>query len=301
MRKHLTILLLVVSTLCYGQDYKKCTIYRYTNKDTSSITRQIFNKHGKIAYEEKQYELNYTQKKTDRTYYYYIMDTLLSQSISYETPAFYNYDLDSLNKYGENAKEIIEANTIDTTLIIYNYNTLHQLTKKVIAYYSYDQAGCDMLTSRGWQDTTTITYLYDKQNRLTEENVSGYHGMGYPVNKTVYSYDNQNRIRSINNYSVHPLNPDTPILVSSKKHIYNKSGYTVIEYTPKLPINFHEETDTTERHIFNYNKGKLETETRVSKYGTTTFYYSYHPTQRLDKEEYKSDGVIKETTIYIYE
>lgn len=297
MRFHVTLLLFYTPSLCCGQAYNRCTIYRYTKDDTSSIIEQVLNNYGKPVEETTLLYPGSSAIDIRHTDFSYSNDTMLTKSAMTAKSNEPAYPEDSLANII--SQELYYP--VDTYIILNTYNNKNQLVIRKAVSYENDISGCSKLSSRSWQDTVTIIYSYDNLDRLTEEKTIGYYGISRPVNKILYEYDVLNRISNVSKYSIQPFPPDSEIFISTVQYTYKKNEYIAVENIKETSVHPYVETDTIKHNILHYNKGKITSETRRDKYGESIIYYSYHPQQRIDKEEYISDGIIKETTVYVYE
>lgn len=196
----------MTSKFCTGQDFKKCTVYQFSGKD--SLNKHIalvqnFNQAGQIVDETySNYKKSSNEGNSDGSYYYYYADSLLT-------------------------KRFFIAGDGDTMKVLYFYNTNRQCIRE--EYFNCERrlrndvkkgfgqpGGCvvfeeDFEKNRTWAKMNEVTFLYDNKGRLIRKD----DGQDY---ERVWLYDSQNRIIQEKGYSFNKLE-------YVEKYIYFNGGY----------------------------------------------------------------------------
>lgn len=285
MKKILSILSLVTSALCYGQEkYKICRIYLYQGDDSLnkklSITERYSTK-GMIV--SREYHLHYDDD-----------GKISGTQTGLAAIEKYDYNLDTLLVKSETVR-IWKQGRSDTELVYYYYGTNNKLTKVESHEYGYiyltDRDFFDLSTlNRDWRPVQITTYKYDINNKVIETKTKEKES-NLLLSIEGYQYDNQDSLEAIFQYAPYEGDTSKLGLVKKKTFTYSSRGYTETDGS----------SSKTVEYIFDSNKQLIE---KIETFdGSTVYKYHYQSPYngRLLKREWLQSGKHRETAIYIYE
>jgi hypothetical protein len=322
MIKILPLLLLLMSFASAAKSqYKTCTVHcenHLAPKWSGTAKRQVFNKYGKLIYEQQYGRQTYSDTGADystsvtskKIFNSYKQDTILLKSVS----TYPNPYLD---------RDPYKQDTTDTMLEVFYYGQNGLLDSSLQCYFGQHRIGClaDIDEPSNWGDSTITHYIYNNKKHLTEKYVQAVSmlssgGIGsVSSNKSSYYYNKKDELDSVVNYHIISLDlPPCPkncpnckqdfgglqdtFLASKWKYAYNvlsyekiRQEYGILSTNATETYNLDARNRIIEEHIPNTDGDE-----------TIVRQYKYDPYKRIVNEKlYNDKGVLKETFTYTYQ
>ena len=325
MKHTLIILLLLTTTLCYGQGYKVCKVYFENNKDSRGnglYSEEHYNKYGKTTY----YKL-YGENKHDSIESY----TSLSDTTKYQSAEYTNYNYRdsflissvsySFNSYRDQDKKA------DTSKQFYYYDSKGLLIEeRYTEYTKHTHGSCIPDRERTWGDTIINYYKYDNRvNKILDS-----FGSRKSTNPEYLNLDEGGNVGHIVDSTMH-AEKGTKHIVPVTRYVFDDKNRLILEikeeeeWTAKYEYIYRKDTtftitigenpDTTITTYVYDKYGRILEEAKILRtleYNTVftlKYYYAYRPEKKLIKTtqnkvylnpEDNDKGCIK-TFLYTYE
>lgn len=208
------------------------------------------------------------------TYEYDLNDNLTKTIDANNLPVIYTFDANDNNITIENQKNEIQTNSHNWDDDNLQGTTFGGITKN----FTYYPDGLLHTVTKG---SSTLTYTYDAQGRISSDGVN------------TYTYDSRNNIASLTNatYTVNIYYD-----INDRIHYYTRDGKSVY-YTYDNNNNIKTIKYPNNNQIVEYNYDALNRMISVKDWNNNITTYTYHTDSRLDRVDYPNSTY----ALYVYD